>query len=405
MLGTRKNRLAYLAVLVVGVALTLLIANGKPKPQAKPVKAPPVPIVDVLRVAPTENRVWVNSQGTVEPKTRIELVAQVSGRVVAVTENFVAGGLFLANEPLLSIETSDYEIAISQAQAQLADAQQLLATEQGRARQAKREWRDVGSAEANDLFLRKPQLASAKANVAAASGQLAKARLDLARTRISAPFDGRVLSKRADVGQFVTAGAVVGEVYSTDIAEVRLPLNARQRLMLELQGELGTEVRLTSRYGDEAFEWPAVLDRFEGAIDSESRQYVVVAQVANPFIQTRSADGSQRPSLSVGKFVTAEIAGSLVANSFTIPRAALRQEQQIWLLDQQQLRFADVDVIQVNKDQALVKLIDAKQPPGQPLAVVVSPLSLALDGMQVRENNSPAENSAVSDALEPVVQE
>ncbi|MBT5923719.1 MAG: efflux transporter periplasmic adaptor subunit, partial [Cellvibrionales bacterium] len=179
MLGTKKNRYLMTAVIAVGLLITWLIATSKPTPAAKPIRLPPVPIVDVLHIQPGNHRVWIETQGLVKPKTQIQLVSQVTGRVEAIAEQFSAGGFFAANEALVIIEESDYRIAVSQASAQLANAKQLLATEKGRARQAKREWRDLGNSEANDLFLRKPQLASAKAGLLAAEAGLEKAELDL----------------------------------------------------------------------------------------------------------------------------------------------------------------------------------------------------------------------------------
>lgn len=398
MLGTKKNRLLYIVVLVVGFAIVGLIATGKPRPVAEPIRVQPVPLVDILQLKPGNNPLWIETQGVVQPKTQIELVAQVSGKVIAVHPQFAAGGVFEADTALVEIEAADYRIAISQAQAQLADAQQLLATEQGRARQAKREWRDVGSQQANDLFLRKPQLASAQANVAAAKASLEKAQLDLARTKISAPFDGRVLTKQVGLGQFVSAGTPVAEVYSTDIAEVRLPLTARQKQRLGLPVNQSAPVKIISRYGDSEYTWPAELSRVEGAIDSDSRQYFVVARVNNPFIRptTSSSVGTSPPALSVGEFVTAEVAGGGVSNSFVIPRTALRQEQQIWLMQQGELHFASVEVIKTTADSALVKLRDpaAYLHSDGSLALVVSPLSLALNGMKIRQRGAPLEQSA-----------
>jgi len=154
MLGTKKNRWLYILVVLIGIAVFWIIANRKPAPVAKAIRVPPVPFVDFLIIQPGLTQVWIETQGVVQPKTKIELIAQVSGRVVAVDNQFVAGGAFNAEQALVKIEQDNYRIAISQAKATLADAKQLLATDKVRARQAKREWRDLGNKESNDLFLR-----------------------------------------------------------------------------------------------------------------------------------------------------------------------------------------------------------------------------------------------------------
>jgi len=392
MLGTKKNRYLLTVIIVVGLLITWLIATSKPAPAAKPIRLPPIPIVDVLHVQPASHRVWIETQGLVKPKTQIKLVSQVSGRVEAVAEQFSTGGFFAANQALVMVEESDYRIAVSQADAKLADAKQLLATEKGRARQAKREWRDLGNSEANDLFLRKPQLASAKAGLLAAEASLEKAQLDLSRTRISAPFAGRVLNKKVDIGQFVSQGSSIAEVYSSDIAEVRLPLTAQQRQNVSVSDSQRSPVKLLARYGSSEYEWDAELDRIEGAIDSSSRQYYFVATLPQAFEDSIDEVGIlQKPGLAVGQFVTAQIAGNSVDNSFLIPRSALRQQQQIWALDNNRLAYIDVVVIQSNDKSALVQLSDSSQASNS-IAVITSSLSLALKGMNIRDRSDLVKN-------------
>jgi len=385
MLGTKKNRYLLTSVIVVGLLVTWLITTSKPAPAAKPIRLPPTPIVDVLHIQPGSHRVWIETQGLVKPKIQIELVSQVTGRVESIAEQFSTGGVFDANQSLVMVDESDYRIAVSQANAKLADAKQLLATEKGRARQAKREWRDLGNSEANELFLRKPQLASAKAGLLAADAGLEKAQLDLSRTQISAPFAGRVLSKKVDVGQFVAKGASIAEVYSSDVAEVRLPLTAQQRQNVSVSELQRSPVKLIARYGSNEYVWDAELDRLEGAIDSSSRQYYFVATLPQAFEDSVNAAGVLlKPGLAVGQFVSAQIAGNSIDNSFLIPRTALRQQQQIWVLDNNRLAYIDVIVIQSNEDTALVQLVDNSQA-SNPIAVITSTLSLALKGMKIRD--------------------
>ena len=116
--------------------------------------------------------------------------SQVTGKVVSVNSEFADGGFFKKGEVLLTIERDDYEFSLARAQSALAQSQQRLAEERGRSRQARREWRELGSKEANDLFLRKPQLRAAQSAVTAAEADVSAAELALDRTVIRAPFDG-----------------------------------------------------------------------------------------------------------------------------------------------------------------------------------------------------------------------
>lgn len=403
MLGRKTYFPIYFITIVIGIAIYWFFIAGKPIPQPKPVKPAPTPLVDIMEVKSGTQPLWINSQGIVEPRTRIQLVSQVSGRVASVDPQFASGGSFEANQALVKIEDVDYQIAISQAKAALADAQQRLAIEKGTAQQAKREWRDLKSQEANNLFLRKPQLASAEAGVEAAKASLQKARIDLGRTSVSVPFKGRVLQKFVDIGQFISAGTQVGEVFSTANAEVRLPLTTEQRY--QLNDAIGAPVMLYVNVGGQQHNWPASIVRVESAVDTISRQHYAVVGIDDPFnakINTeennQSIDGQSdlastssskkvNPPLSVGQFVQARISGIVVKDALLIPRKALRQPNSIWVLDENdRLQIFDVEVIQRDTESALVRLQLEQNKLEDLYRLVISDLTLALSGMQVQLN-------------------
>ena len=141
---------------------------------------------------------------------------------------FAEGAFFSRGQTLLWIEDADYRLAVAQAEAAVAQARVGLEREEAEADLARREWAELGEGEASPLTRREPQLAQARAALAAAEASLEQARLNLARTRVQAPYDGRMRGKQADVGQFVGAGAPLATVYSTDAAEIRLPVLARR---------------------------------------------------------------------------------------------------------------------------------------------------------------------------------
>jgi len=160
-----KKSLTAGVALAVGLLLSFLIFTSKPKPEPRNLPVAQPPLVSALTVAPSQHQLPVMTQGTVAPRREIDVVAQVSGKVISVAEQFADGGFFEQGQTLVQIEDNDYRFALSRAKAKVAEAVQLLATEKGRARQAKREWRELGNREANDLFLRKPQLAAVQASL------------------------------------------------------------------------------------------------------------------------------------------------------------------------------------------------------------------------------------------------
>lgn len=404
MLGYKPGRLLLPLTAIIGVTLFLLVLKGKPAPEAAPLMAAALPMVDIEEAHLSRQQLWIEAQGVVEPAVRINLVSQVAGRVEWVSEQFANGGRFKAGDVLVRIEPADYEIALSQARSQLANARQVLAQEKGAARQAKREWRDLGSSEANDLFLRKPQLQSAEAGVEAAEAGLRKAELDLRRTQISAPFDGRVLNKQVDRGQFVTLGTQLGEVFADSKAEIRVAVSMSERY--QLGDPVGAEVTLYSDASGVHHEWTGRVVRVESAVDTTSRQFYLVVEVDDPFqtstgaISDSSGTGPDRnsPPLVVGQFLQARVPGVYADNTLRIPRRALRLPSHIWLLDgDDKLQVVEVQVLHRDSSTAVVRTTENNRLPvgsqgasyeDGPVRVVVSDLALAVSGMQTRVSNT-----------------
>ncbi|NQX88583.1 MAG: efflux RND transporter periplasmic adaptor subunit [Halioglobus sp.] len=348
-----RKGLSSLLVLAGGLVLSYALLVGKPGPEPREPEEAALPLVDVVVAAPQNQALLVQTQGTVRPLREIKLVSQVSGRVETVSPRFARGGFFAADEPLVNIEDIDYQFMIARAESQVAAAKQQVAEEEGRALQAKREWRDLGSEQGNALFLRKPQLAAAQSALLAAEADLAAARLDLARTSISAPFNGRVSEKNVDIGQFVSPGTVVATVYDTDVAQVRLPLTDRQVALLDLPlnydtGSLetlsGSHVLLRTRFANRDWEWAGRLVRTDASIDENSRVVFAVAEVDKPF--ARDAE-SERPPLAPGLFVSATISGRPLEQVTQLPRSALRTDSTVMVVDgKQRAQSRPVHVLQ-----------------------------------------------------------
>jgi len=372
-------------VLAVGAGSAFVLLTGKSGPQPRPLQEEGVPDLGVLLLEPATMAIDVRTQGTVQPRRQIDLVAQVSGRVIDVAPQFAAGGFFQAGERLIAVEDADYRFALVRAEARIADATQALATERARAGQARKEWRDLGNRDANDLFLRIPQLASAEAQLAAATAERDQSRLDLQRTAITAPFDGRVLETAVDLGQYVNAGQRIARIYATDRVEVRLPLTDRQVSLLDLPlsyaGD-GVEpahvpVVLSGVFGRQSWEWQGEIARTDAAIDAESRVVYAVAEVADPFARVA---GSDRPPLGIGQFVEARISGRAIAGVFRVPRAALQPEDRLWVADSdERLQLLVVDVLQSEEQSVALRISQ----PGPLRVVYPVPPGLRV-GMRVR---------------------
>ena len=226
----RWAAMAGLCVVFLGVASAVAFTMWKLRPeQEKKEPQDILPTVETLQVYPEDLVVKVETQGTVEARTETVLTAEVSGLVEWVSPDFVAGGFFEKGEVLLKIDALEYESRLAEARSRLAQAELVYAQERALAEQAARDWEDLGRGEPTDLVLRKPQLAKAKADREAAEAALRIAERNVRFTEVRAPYAGRVRRKRVDVGQSITARASqLAEIYSVEVAELRLPLSAKE---------------------------------------------------------------------------------------------------------------------------------------------------------------------------------
>jgi len=358
---SRRRLLGSIAFTAVGLGLCFLVLVGKPATQPTVFPEPRRPLIDVVVATPADHRVSVRTQGTVEPVRRVGLVAQVAGKVETVAHQFLDGRFFKAGDVLLELEKADYEFAIARAKAQEAAAAQRVAEERGRNLQAQREWRDLGTSEANDLFLRKPQLRAAEASLAAARADVAAAELALDRTMVRAPFDGRLEKKSVDLGQYVSPGTVLAQIYATDRVEVHLPISDSQMALLELplfETDVTAlpEVVLSARFGGARWQWQGEIARVEASIDRDSRVTFAIAEVTNPF----SDDASRRPPLTPGLFVEAMISGKPLQESVELPATALRGDNTIlWVNDDSRLERLPVELLRREPNRVWVRGIPA----------------------------------------------
>ncbi|WP_404360489.1 efflux RND transporter periplasmic adaptor subunit [Methylotuvimicrobium sp. KM1] len=367
----------------VGAAWAMIELRPGMLPQAE---QSTLPMVEIVRVKPQTVRLNVMSQGVVTPREEIDLIAEVSGKIVELHPALVSGGYFEAGDLLVMIDPRDYDFAIVAAQAKIAEAKRVLINEKALAEQAQSEWLALGQGEASDLALRKPQLAEAEAKLSAAEADLAKAKLNRGRCELKAPFSGRVLSKQAGNGQYLSAGSAVARIYANDVAEIRLPIGIDQLAFLDLPQNNRSKhrwpnVTLRAEVGGRLQHWQGRIVRSEAALDGSSGQLILVAQVDQP-----EWEGPGRAPLLSGLFVQAEIEGVTREKVFTLPPTALNALQQVKVVNgEQRLEFRKVDVLRNQTDRVIVRsgLYSGE-------SVVISEMPMPVAGMQVVIANTQA---------------
>ncbi|MCK4535341.1 MAG: hypothetical protein KAT81_07370, partial [Syntrophobacterales bacterium] len=208
-------------LIIAGVIVMVALTAGSPELQKiKPDAL--APMVRVMRVATGPKSIIIRGEGTVRPLREIDLVPQVGGKIVHISSSLVNGGEFDKGDPLISINPIDYELAVTLAKAKVRNSESNLKIIQEEALVAREEWRFHYSnnshtgKEAPPLVAKEPQLAAAHARLDADRADLKKAFLNLERTVLKAPFNGRVSKKSVDIGQYVTPGQTLARLFSTE---------------------------------------------------------------------------------------------------------------------------------------------------------------------------------------------
>ena len=371
------------AVLFAFIFIYIVLAAAAPQAERAEIVARPSAVF-VTEAALSPVQLSVTTQGEVTPLTEIDLTAQVSGRITYVNPNFVDGGFFEAGEVLVRLEDADYRLAVTRAEALVAQSRQALVREQAEAELAREEWASLGEGEASPLTLREPQMAEARAQLASAQATLDEARLNLSRTRITAPFEGRVRAKSADLGQYVGPGARLGRVFATNRVQVRLPLTNAELATLNLplafqasDANPGRPAHLSANVAGQVRNWEGLLVRSESAIDPQTRTMSAIIEIEDPYGEAAETAGAP---LAVGLFVTARIDGRELDNAIVLPRSALRGADQVFVAQLDgTLAIHSVTVIDTSAERVVVT---AGVEPGD--RIVTSPLRGAANGMLVR---------------------
>ncbi|MFW5661347.1 MAG: efflux RND transporter periplasmic adaptor subunit [Oceanicaulis sp.] len=381
---------APIAVIAGFAALFAVLGATRPQPERAEQTVRPVSVF-VAEAAPRSVQLAVNTQGEVAPLIEIDLTAQVAGRIDYVDPSFVEGGFFEAGQTLIRVEDADYRLAVTRAEALVAQRRQQLVREQAETDLAREEWESLGDGEASALTLREPQLADARAQLAAAEASLAEARLNLSRTRISAPFEGRVRAKQVDLGQYVGPGARLGRVFSTKTVEIALPLSDDELSLLNIPVAFqasadtpGPDAALSAVIGGRQRSWTGELVRTASVVDPQTRTLGAIVQVQDPYGAAAEAAGAP---LAVGLFVNAEIVGRTIENAYVLPRSALRGADAMYVAEPGgALSIRQVEVIESTPERVVVASgVSAGE------RVITSPVRGAVDGMAVRALDADGE--------------
>ncbi|WP_440874736.1 efflux RND transporter periplasmic adaptor subunit [Thalassotalea sp. PLHSN55] len=373
-MSRKKQIIVPIVILAAGVVSFIGFQSLKKPPEEKaPVDNTPIVAVETISVEPMV--LEVESYGLVKPKYETELVAQISGQVVELSDTFVRGGFIKKDQLLARIDPNDYEAALIDAQANMASARAALETERAQGKVAEREWERISHSSPTELSLRKPQLAQEIARVKAAQASVLRAKRNLERTEIRAPYDAMIESRNVGLGSFVAIGSPIGKVLGTSIAEVRLPVADKQLKFLIDQGK-DSQVLLNGTYAGEKMQWSAHIARGEGVVDNQSRMSYLVAQVDDPY-RLQASENSVTP-LRFGSYVTADILGQRLDQAAIIPRHLVVNNAVAILDSELKLKYMPIEIVRQDGANVIVSngLAEGDQ-------LIISALDYPIEGMQL----------------------
>jgi len=373
-----KERYFPILIVISGLIIgSLILFTG---PSLEP-RAPPEnkPLIRTITAKSESIRLSSTAFGTVSPRSENELIPEVSGSIVFMSPSLVSGGFFKKDDLLFSIEPLDYEVALEQSSAALKSAESELENAQ------RNHDRQINLAKKQSISESRKEEAINRLRFAESAHREANARVSLAkknleRTKIRAPYDGRVRNEKIDLGQFVNRGQSIASIYAIDSAEIRLPVHDKELAFLDLSlfetaKSKDDAVILKATFAGEQHTWSARIARTEGELDSRTRMINVIAEIDSPYSSKDS-----RPPLTIGLFVEAEILGRFIKDAVVIPQSAIQDRNLVYTVNEKnRLEFKKVEILRMINDQAVItdglKTGDT---------VCISALRNAEPGMEVR---------------------
>ncbi|WP_144393863.1 efflux RND transporter periplasmic adaptor subunit [Pleionea sediminis] len=384
-----KSSIVIVMMLIVSALLVWLIFSTEPEAKREGATKKTPMLVEVLKVERQDYKPTIRAMGVVEPAQVITLSAQVSGQVIEVLDSFEPGRQVTKGQPLIKVDSSDYELRMKQLKAQLAQANADFIIEQGEQERAKSDYRAINSKLSGlrkSLVLREPQLKIAQSRLDAAEAELAQAQLELSRTLVKAPFDGQIISQMTNLGAMVSEGSPIARLQGNRRYWVKVSLPLSQIKWLPIQSmnqnltctsETSTVViRNRTAWNSDEYR-TGCIKQVVGELTAQTRMVQLLVEVLDPLALTSKSENL--PSLMVGSYVEAELPIKKLENIIRLPQDYLRKNNTVWVREENKLSIRQVDVLL--KDKSYVYLDQGLESGDE---VITTDLSTVKQGAEVQ---------------------
>jgi RND family efflux transporter MFP subunit len=388
-----------LIIILTGIAAASYLKRTGPTSERRP----PVtiaPVVQVKELYPENHLAMINVMGTIIPARSVELKSRVTGEIIDIHPEFIEGGFLKAGTKILQIDRVDYELALTQKEKALADAQYEYKLELGRQEIARREWELLGLEEEAsereiELVLRKPHLEKAQAAIVAAEAEVEKAKLDLSRTQVIAPFNVIVRTRHVNLGSQVTEQQTLANLVGTDTYWIQASIPVERLSWIKIPKAHGDPASTARIFYARDFRREGKVTRLMGDLSEGGRMARILIEVNDPL--GFDLQNSGQPPLLIGDYVHVQIAGKMLENVYQIPRIAYRDNAFVWIMNNDSnLVIREIQPVWREVDTVL---IDEGIEPGELL--IITDLSAPVEGMPLQLENLKR-NLIESKQAEPV---
>jgi len=357
-------------------------------------------LVEVITIERGDHEVTLEAHGTVMAAEHVVLSPELGGRVVWQSEALVPGRQLAAGEPIVRIDRRDYQLALEAQRAQLQRAELELQLEQGRQRIAQAEWQSFGASAGAEptaaspgqaLALREPHMRTAEVGLQAAESNLRRARINLGRTTLRAPFDAVVVTEDVEMGQLVGPQSRLATLVGTRHARVQIsvPISALGLLELPSEGRPGANAEVIQEIDGQRVVRAGQITQMLPDLDPAGGNARLVVTIDDPF--SLDDEGAELPLL-LGSFVRVRLEAHPVMGAMEIPLLALREGNRVHVMNSDaRLEIREVEVAWRRDETALIR---GDLSPGE--RVVSSRIGTAVAGMLLRLPSSPELPSGVA---------
>ncbi|MCK5349038.1 MAG: efflux RND transporter periplasmic adaptor subunit [Desulfobacula sp.] len=409
--------LRVVIVLAIAIALAKLLISLKEEPEKTEIIKTP-PSVKIMVVTPVSKVMTVDAYGTVKPRKLVKIAMEVPGRIDYIHPSFIEGGVIHKGEVLIRIDQRSYkldqqagQVRIRQAKTDIESLKQDIENlkndillSKANVEIAKKELKRIKAlsknqfASKNSLDKAEQQYLQAKIALQSISNRLSltdtlmeqkntalamarvdfqKADLALQKTRIKYEFDGLILDKFAEKGEYVNPGQILGSMYQKDSldVDVRIPLEKMKWIESFFENGKTPDARVMMANFDsmKPYAWDAKVVRLKAKIDEKTRTLPMTLEILKTDVKIKDIF-----NLKPGTFVKCSIIGEAYKNIYVLPRYLLKSDNILFTVNDNHLKMKKVDVLRKFEDEIY---INGGLTAGD--KIIFSPLPGALEGMEL----------------------